>query len=82
MASIAFNRAMDPEIVGETTMDLFNFMQPNLNQPIDVYETIQRPVLEVLGKLAFGYKFGVRIFYTVIFFIIIIDQYNQLDFLF
>ena len=62
LASTAFNRALSPEIVGETTIDLFNFMQPHLNQPINVYETIQRPILDVLGKLAFGYKFGVTIF--------------------
>ena len=53
---------MSPNFVGETTFELFNFIQPNLNKPIDIYETIQRPVLDVLGKLAFGYKFGVRIF--------------------
>jgi hypothetical protein len=46
-------------MVGETMMDLFTFMQQNLNQPIDAFELMQRVTIEVLGKLAFGYRFGV-----------------------
>ena len=61
MATPAFNKALSPETVGETVMDLFTFMQQNLNHPIDVYETMQRITIEVLGKLAFGYHLGVSI---------------------
>ena len=50
---------MSPQIAGETTMELFNFMKQYLNRPIDVFETMQRVTVEVLGKLAFGHKFGV-----------------------
>ena len=46
-------------MVGETMMDLFTFMQQNLNKPIDTFELMQRITIEVLGKLAFGYRFGV-----------------------
>ena len=48
-------------MVGETTLDLISFIQQNLNRPIDVFETMQRTTIEVIGKLAFGYKFGVRV---------------------
>jgi hypothetical protein len=48
-------------MVGETTLDLISFIQQNLNRPIDVFEIMQRTTIEVLGKLAFGYKFGVRV---------------------
>jgi hypothetical protein len=41
-------------------MDLFSFMQKNLNLPIDVYEVMQRITIEVLGIVAFEHKFGVR----------------------
>ncbi|CAB5187082.1 unnamed protein product [Rhizophagus irregularis] len=58
LANSAFNIALSPEIVGETTMDLFAFMKPKLNRPIDVYETMQRVTIEALGKLGFGHKFG------------------------
>ncbi|CAB4411849.1 unnamed protein product [Rhizophagus irregularis] len=58
LANFAFNIALSPEIVGETTMDLFAFMKPKLNRPIDVYETMQRVTIEALGKLGFGHKFG------------------------
>ncbi|RIA87775.1 cytochrome P450 [Glomus cerebriforme] len=58
IANPAFNNALSPEIVGETTMELFAFMQQNLNRPINVFEVMQRTTIEVLGKLAFGYKFG------------------------
>ena len=40
-------------------MDLFALMQKKLNQPVDIFETMQRSTIEVLGKLAFGHKFGV-----------------------
>jgi hypothetical protein len=46
--------------VGETVMDLYSFMQQNLNRPVDIFEIMQRATIEVLGKLAFGYQFGVR----------------------
>ncbi|RIA91638.1 cytochrome P450 [Glomus cerebriforme] len=58
LANPAFNLALSPEMVGETTMDLFSFIQQNLNRPIDIFEVMQRTTIEVLGKLAFGYKFG------------------------
>ncbi|GBB91122.1 hypothetical protein RclHR1_18250004 [Rhizophagus clarus] len=58
LATPAFNNALSPEMVGETTLDLFSFIQQNLNRPIDVFEVMQRTTIEVLGKLAFGYKFG------------------------
>ena len=64
-------------------MDLFTFMKQNLNRPIDIYETMQRTTIEILGLLAFGYQFGVRLFvfygysYFIIFiFIIFIDHSN------
>ena len=59
LANTAFNNALSPEMVGETVMDLFSFMQPNLDKPIDIFEVMQRITIEVLGKLAFGYKCGV-----------------------
>ncbi|GBB99562.1 hypothetical protein RclHR1_03560017 [Rhizophagus clarus] len=58
LANPAFNNALSPEIVGETVMNLFSFMQKNLDRPIDVFEVMQRITIEVLGELAFGYKFG------------------------
>ncbi|EXX68538.1 cytochrome P450 [Rhizophagus irregularis DAOM 181602=DAOM 197198] len=58
LATPAFNNALSPEIVGETVMDLFSFIQQNLNRPIDIFEVMQRTTIEVLGKLAFGYRFG------------------------
>ena len=77
LATSAFNSALSPVPVGESTMDLFDFMKSHLNQPIDIFETIQRPTIDVLGKLVFGHKFGVRYFlYRCIvsfIFIIIID---------
>ena len=45
--------------MGETVTELFSFMQQNLGQQIDIFEVMQRTTIEVLGKLAFGYKFGV-----------------------
>ncbi|RGB40446.1 cytochrome P450 [Rhizophagus diaphanus] len=57
LATPAFNSALSPEMVGETTLDLISFIQQNLNRPIDVFEIMQRTKIEVLGKLAFGYKF-------------------------
>ena len=42
-------------------MDLFTFMQQNLTRPVDIFQTMQRTTIEVLGKLAFGYHFGVSI---------------------
>lgn len=61
LATPAFNSALSPEIVGETVMDLYSFIQQNLNRPIDIFEVMQRTTIEVLGKLAFGYRFGVNI---------------------
>uniref|UniRef100_A0A1D1YE05 Cytochrome P450 4F22 n=1 Tax=Anthurium amnicola TaxID=1678845 RepID=A0A1D1YE05_9ARAE len=58
LANPAFNNALSPEAAGETVMDFFSFMQQNLNQPIDIFEVMQRITIEVLGKLAFGYQFG------------------------
>ncbi|CAG8748005.1 12220_t:CDS:2, partial [Funneliformis caledonium] len=58
LASPAFNNALSPDIVGDTTFELFNFMQHNLSRPIDIFEIMQRTTVEVLGKLAFGYRFG------------------------
>ncbi|RIA86494.1 cytochrome P450 [Glomus cerebriforme] len=58
LANPIFNLALSPEMVGETIIDFFAFMQQNLNRPIDVFEVSQRITIEVLGKLAFGYKFG------------------------
>jgi hypothetical protein len=49
-------------------MDLFAFMKPKLNRPIDVYETMQRVTIEALGKLGFGHKFGVRVGRYIYFF--------------
>ena len=54
-------KALSPEIVGETVMDLFTFMQQNLTRPIDIFQTMQRTTIEVFGKLAFGYHLGVSI---------------------
>ena len=71
----AFNKALSPEIVGETVMDLFTFMKQNLNRPIDIFETMQRITIEVLGKLAFGYKFGVRMNIRNLFFIYLFYNY-------
>lgn len=70
LATPAFNNALSPEIVGETVMDLFSFIQQNLNRPIDIFEVMQRTTIEVLGKLAFGYRFGVniKIYYRGFFF--------------
>ncbi|CAI2187348.1 519_t:CDS:2, partial [Funneliformis geosporum] len=58
LANPAFNNALSPEFVGETTFELFNFMQQNLNRPVDIFEIMQRTTIELLGKLAFGYQFG------------------------
>ncbi|CAG8743171.1 11438_t:CDS:2, partial [Funneliformis caledonium] len=57
----AFNNALSPDIVGETTFELFNFTQQNLNRPIDIFEIMQRTTIEVLGNLAFGYQFVLEI---------------------
>ncbi|GET01449.1 cytochrome P450 [Rhizophagus clarus] len=58
LANTAFNSALSPEMVGETVLELFSYTQRNLDLPIDIYETMQRTTIEILGKLAFGYKFG------------------------
>ncbi|CAI2177310.1 11164_t:CDS:10 [Funneliformis geosporum] len=58
LANPAFNKALSPDIVGEITFELFNFMKQDLGRPIDIFETMQRITIEVLGKLAFGYRFG------------------------
>ncbi|UZO17446.1 uncharacterized protein OCT59_008802 [Rhizophagus irregularis] len=60
LADSALNLASHqyPEVVGEITMDLFTFMNPNLNRPINIIETMRRISIEALGKFAFGYKFG------------------------
>ncbi|CAG8580097.1 577_t:CDS:10 [Funneliformis mosseae] len=67
LASPAFNNALSPDIVGEITFDLFNLMQHNLSRPIDIFEIMQRITVEVLGQLAFGYRFGAKSFYQLIF---------------
>ncbi|CAB4389676.1 cytochrome P450 [Rhizophagus irregularis] len=60
LADSALNLASHqyPEVVGEITMDLFTFMNPNLNRPINIIEPMRRISIEALGKFAFGYKFG------------------------
>ncbi|CAB4438119.1 unnamed protein product [Rhizophagus irregularis] len=60
LADSALNLALHQyqEVVGEITMDLFTFMNPNLNRPINIIETMRRISIEALGKFAFGYKFG------------------------
>ncbi|POG74196.1 cytochrome P450 [Rhizophagus irregularis DAOM 181602=DAOM 197198] len=60
LADSALNLASHqyPEVVGEITMDLFTFMNPNLNRPINIIESMRRISIEALGKFAFGYKFG------------------------
>ncbi|CAG8721864.1 6756_t:CDS:2, partial [Funneliformis mosseae] len=57
----AFNNALSPDIVGETTFELFNFTRQNLNIPIDIFEIMQRTTIEMLGNLAFGYQFVLEI---------------------
>jgi hypothetical protein len=62
-------------MVGETTLDLISFIQQNLNRPIDVFEIMQRTTIEVLGKLAFGYKFGVSLKKIFVMFVMFISYY-------
>ncbi|RIA81867.1 cytochrome P450 [Glomus cerebriforme] len=58
LANPAFNSALNPNLVGETTLELFILMQRNLNDQIDIFAMLQRITIEILGKLAFGYQFG------------------------
>jgi cytochrome P450 len=69
LATPAFNSSLSPDMVGETTMELFSFMKKNLNlneQPIDVFTLFQRITIEILGKMAFGHQFGVSSFILLI----------------
>ena len=61
MATPAFNRALSPEIAGNTTIDLINLLNKLVDQPIDIYNMMQRTTIQVLGKVAFGYDFKVFI---------------------
>jgi hypothetical protein len=40
-------------------LELLDFMKNNLDRPINAYKSMQRITIEILGKLAFGHKFGV-----------------------
>ncbi|CAG8706731.1 790_t:CDS:10, partial [Funneliformis caledonium] len=51
LANPAFNNALSPDIVGEITFELFNFMQQNLNKPIDIFEIMQRTTIECLKSV-------------------------------
>lgn len=50
-------------MIGETTMELFTFMGKNLSGPIDIFILFQRITIEILGKMAFGYQFGVSLIF-------------------
>ncbi|RGB29392.1 cytochrome P450 [Rhizophagus diaphanus] len=58
LATPAFNSALRTDMIGETTMELFTFMEKNLSEPIDVFILFQRITIEILGKMAFGHQFN------------------------
>ncbi|CAG8643640.1 6225_t:CDS:2 [Funneliformis caledonium] len=60
LATPAFNKALSPEIVGETVYEQFDFIQQHSSGHIDLFELMQRTTIEVFGKLAFGYQFGAK----------------------
>lgn len=50
-------------MIGETTMELFTFMEKNLSGPTDIFILLQRITIEILGKMAFGHQFNVSQFF-------------------
>jgi hypothetical protein len=59
LANAAFNRALSHDVIGENAFKLFSLMDYNLNSPINIYDMMQRTTIEILGQVAFAYKFGV-----------------------
>nr|CAG8617780.1 8850_t:CDS:2 [Entrophospora candida] len=57
IANPAFNRALSPEVVGKTTIDLINLLDKIVDQPFDIFKVMQRITIQVLGKVAFNYDF-------------------------
>ncbi|CAB5372642.1 unnamed protein product [Rhizophagus irregularis] len=58
LATPAFNSALRTDMIGETTMELFTFMEKNLSGPTDIFILLQRITIEILGKMAFGHQFN------------------------
>lgn len=47
--------------MGDVVLDAFRYLRKEIHKPVNIYELLQRITIEVLGQLAFGYSFGVRI---------------------
>ncbi|CAG8705103.1 998_t:CDS:10, partial [Rhizophagus irregularis] len=53
-----YGNALSHDVIGENAFKLFNLMDYNLNIPINIYDMMQRTTIEILGQVAFAYKFG------------------------
>ncbi|GES79101.1 cytochrome P450 [Rhizophagus clarus] len=58
LANAAFNRALSHDVIGENAFKLFDLMDYNVENPINIYDMMQRTTIEILGQVAFAYKFG------------------------
>ena len=52
--------------MGDVVLEAFRYLRKEIHKPVDIYELLQRVTTEVLGQVAFGYSFGVRIFFMVL----------------
>ena len=48
--------------MGEVVLESFQYLRNEIHNQVDIYETLQRITIEVLGQVAFGYSFKVENF--------------------
>jgi hypothetical protein len=49
--------------MGDVVLDTFQYLHNEIHNKVDIYETLQRITIEVLGRVAFGYSFKVKHFF-------------------
>ncbi|CAG8481800.1 5289_t:CDS:10 [Gigaspora margarita] len=55
MAIPAFNRSLNPEMIGESTNELITLLNKWNGIPLDIFTIMKRITVQTLGKLAFSY---------------------------
>ncbi|KAF0556428.1 cytochrome P450 [Gigaspora margarita] len=55
MAIPAFNRSLNPEMIGESTNELITLLNKWNDIPLDIFTIMKRITVQTLGKLAFSY---------------------------
>ncbi|CAG8792359.1 20601_t:CDS:2, partial [Racocetra persica] len=54
MATPAFNKSLNPEMIGECTSELITLLNKHTDTPLDIFTLMKRITVQTLGKLAFS----------------------------